>query len=108
MNQALLIPIIEASGVIIASIITGACLLLSAKAVFSKKQLRRKLVIALSDLAFFQAVEEIHVQMEIGREKPNNKVKVRKIAQAELEFTHSGRSLGEVKKQLQQLHLIDE
>lgn len=107
MKTELLVAIIEASSIILASVITGAALLFSAYAVYSKKQLRRKLITALNDLYFFQSAEDIHVGMEVGRNDLDNKVMVRKKVTEETGFIHSGMSRSIVRRELQRLQSID-
>ena len=50
MNEAILIAIIEAGSIVLASIISGLAITLSARAILKKKVLRRRLMSAYQDL----------------------------------------------------------
>lgn len=107
MNEAILIAIIEASSIVLASIISGLAITLSARAILKKKVLRRRLISAYQDLLFLYEVEKVHIDMEIGRGESDNKIKVRNIVRTEKELVLSGKSKSEIQRGLSALLSID-
>lgn len=108
MKTEVIVAIIEASGVIVAAILTSAALLFSAFAVFSKKRLRKMLKTALNDLQYFQYLEKVHVEMEIGRTGKSNKLMARATVRDETGLIHSGMAMSAVKRKLQSLDSVDD
>lgn len=108
MKTEIIVAIIETSGVVLAAILTGAALLLSAFAVYSKKRLKRMLLTALNDLYYFQYLEKVHIEMEIGRRGKSNQLIARERVNKETGLTHSGMAMGAVKQKLRNLQSIDD
>jgi hypothetical protein len=57
MNIELLGSILESGGVVLASLITGLCLFLSAKRITSRDKLTKDLKVAFNDILVFNAIE---------------------------------------------------
>lgn len=109
MTPEILASTIEAVGMIVAALITILGLSIASRMVLSRRQLRIKLAEAYSDLIVLQAIETVHVDMEIGRKLPSNKRKVRDIVAEEKGMRVSGNnSPAQVTRKLAQLgHLED-
>jgi hypothetical protein len=103
MKTEILVAIIETSGIILAAVLTGTALLVSAFAVYSKKQLRKMLIKTLNDLQYFKHLEIVHTEMEVGRTGKSNQLMARKRVNEETGLTHSGMGINEVKQKLQAL-----
>jgi hypothetical protein len=108
-DNQLLGSIIEASGMVIAAIITIVGLLITSKVVLSRKALKRNLFEALQDLKVLQKVEQIHYEMEISRTGTSNQRKVRDIVASETGYRTSGNnSPAQVDRKLERLSNIED
>jgi hypothetical protein len=84
---------------ILAAVITGYCVVLSNRS----KDLNTKLLRAYKDVQFYQTVEDIHVQMNIGRGEKDNKRKVRAIVRSEFKYNNSGKAPSQVEREVYKL-----
>lgn len=109
MTPAVFSSMIEASGMVIAALITVLGLSIASRMVLSRRQLRIELATAYQDLLVMHEVEQVHVDMEVGRGQKSNKVKVRDIVANEKGIRVSGKnSPSQVVRKLNQLgHLED-
>lgn len=82
---------------IMAACITGYCLLL----VHRSKEMKVKLLKAYQDVRFYQAVEEVHVDMNVGRGEGDNKKKVRAVVRKEFNFQNSGLAPSQVERAIE-------
>lgn len=90
MDTQVLASSIEAAGMVIAALVTVLGLLVTSRVVLSRRVLRQKLMEAYQDMRVLQEVEQVHVEIEIGRSGVSNKRKVRDIVADEKGLRVSG------------------
>ena len=91
-----MIELIKAASPLIAAVISGACLLLVSR----HKRMQEKLLIAYQDIQFLQAVEKVHVEMNIGRGENDNQRRVRSIVRKEMLIESSGITPSKVRRNI--------
>ena len=97
MNEAY--ELLKVFSPILAALISGYCLLLSQRT----KKLEVKLLQAYKDVRFYQAVESVHVEMEIGRSEVDNKKKVRAIVRKEIGLDNSGLAPSQIDRAIERI-----
>jgi hypothetical protein len=91
-----MIELIKVTAPLVAAIISGACLLLVSR----HKRMQEKLLLAYEDIQFFQSVEQVHVEMNIGRGESDNKRRVRGIVREEMLIDSSGITPSKVRRNI--------
>jgi len=93
------IKILTVMAPIIAAFITG-WFVHNAK---GKKEVNQKLLRAYQDIRFFQQLEKVHNELNIGRGESDKKVLARNIVRNEFGYTHSGDTPSMVEKRIARL-----
>ena len=81
-----LIELAKTISPVIAALVTGLFVWSSHR----HQNIKKDLLEAYRNIQFLQAVENVHVEMNIGRENIDNKRKVRKIVRDDYGYEHSG------------------
>lgn len=109
MDKEIVASIIEASGMVVAAIITVAGLYASSKVIWTKKALQKRLAEAYHDIIVLQHVESVHIEMEIARSGKSNQRMVRDLVNTESGMRVSGNnSPAQVKRKLDRLSDIED
>ncbi len=92
MSEALTIAVIEALGQIVGAMVTvGGLIFIGLHITQRSRELQKELPRILRDLKTLYMIEQVHVEMTVGRGEPANKVKVRKLVEDEKGLRLSGR-----------------
>lgn len=68
------------------------------------KKIKKRLINAYQEIRFLQAVEKVHLEMNIGRGETSNKNKVRSIVREELKIANMGWTPSLIEKHLRRLN----
>jgi conjugal transfer/entry exclusion protein len=109
MTETLIISLINASGVIIAAIITCLGVVVGATRIADRKKLQQNLMRAYKDIQALYLIEQYHTQMNITENGKDNKVHVRKLVSENEGVALSGKNtLSQVKRKIDALELVSE
>jgi len=93
------LDVLQVVSPVLASLVSGYCVLLSQRA----KKVETKLLQAYKDIRFYQEVEKVHIEMNVGREGLCNKKKVRGIVRKEFGIDNSGLAPSQVDRAIAKL-----
>ena len=96
--KEILIEVLKVSAPIIAAFVGGVFMLL----LHRHQKMRLMLLNAYQDIQFLQAVENVHVEMNIGRGGKSNKVFVRNLVRKEKGLNLSGIRPSQVERRIEQ------
>jgi len=109
MDTQIIASSIEAAGMVVAALITVIGLLATSSVLLSRKSLRNRLAEAYRDLRVMQEVEQVHIDMEVGRVGISNQRKVRDIVAKEKGLRTSGNnSPAQVERKLERLSSVED